>query len=204
MMNSGDTSLQDGSCGRKETAPTPHAADAVEQNVERWSFDALYEEYRDPLYRYLVNLVTSPTQAEDLTQDVFVRVWRALPRMSADLKVSPWLYRIAKNIAIDALRRRRLIVWTSLDTEVIEKEDCTFVDPQMRYEGCLDEVQLALERMPVKTREMLVLYEVEGICYAQIAQHAQSAPGGVKMALTRARKQFKQHYQDVRDEMLVN
>jgi len=150
-MNSGDTSLQDGSCGRKETAPTPHAADAVEQNVERWSFDALYEEYRDPLYRYLVNLVTSPTQAEDLTQDVFVRVWRALPRMSADLKVSPWLYRIAKNIAIDALRRRRLIAWTSLETEVIEREDGTFVDPQMRCQEPHASNAGACESKPVLT-----------------------------------------------------
>ena len=169
-----------------------------------WSFEAIYEQFQHPIYRYVLSLVEDSTQAEDLTQDVFVRVWGALPRMPADLKVSPWLYRIARNIAYDVLRRRQLISWSSLEAEVIEKEDGTFVDPQTRYEGCLDEVQLTLARMSTKTREMLVLYEVEQASYAHVALHAQIAPGGVKMALTRARKKFRQHYQDVlRDEVQV-
>ena len=168
-----------------------------------WSFEAIYEQYQQPIYRYLVSMSMSPTQAEDLTQDVFVRAWRTLPRMSADLKVSPWLYRIARNIAIDVLRRRRLIPWTSLEAEVIEKEGASSLDPQTRYDGCSEEVLLAFEQMPPTSRHMLVLYEVEGASYEQIAQHAHIAPGSVKMALTRARKKFRQHYQDVRSEVFV-
>ena len=166
-----------------------------------WSFEAIYAQYQQPIYRYLVSLIMSPTQAEDLMQDVFVRVWRALPRMPSDLNVSSWLYRIAKNCAIDVLRRRRLIPWASLEAEVIEKEDGTFVDPQMRYDGYSEEVLIALERMPSVPREALLLYELQGASFEQIAHHLHIAPGGVKMSLTRARKKFRQHYQDVRDEV---
>ena len=204
MMNSCDTSLQDVSCGKKETAQTPPAADAVEQGpVGSWSFDALYEQYQQPIYRYLVSMVTSPMQAEDLTQEVFVRVLRAraLPQLSSEFNVSAWLYRIARNLAIDVLRRRRLIAWSSLEADVVEKEGAAQLDPQTRYDGYSEEVLLAFERMPPVSRHVLVLYELEGASYEQIARQTHRAPGSVKMSLVRARKKFRQHYQDVRNEV---
>lgn len=198
MNNSCDTSRQSSS-GSQETCKTAKVSSSVVelQPVGVWSFDAIYEQYQQPIYRYLVVLVTSPMQAEDLTQEVFVRVLRALPRLSAEFNVSAWLYRIARNIAIDVLRRCRLIAWSSLEVEVLEREGAASLDPQTRYDGYSEEVLLAFERMPPTSRHVLVLYEVEGASYEQIAQQTRIAPGGVKMSLTRARKKFRQHYQDV-------
>jgi len=187
MVNSFDASSQNGS----------HIVEGF------WSFDALYQTYHAPIYRYLLSVVTTPMQAEDLTQEVFVRVLSALPRLTADFNVSAWMYRIARNIAIDTLRRRRLIDWSSLEAEMIEKEGAASLDPQVRYDGSSEEVLLALERMPQASRQVLMLYELEGASYAHIAQQIHIAPGGVKMSLTRARKKFKQHYQDVRNEVLA-
>jgi RNA polymerase sigma-70 factor (ECF subfamily) len=83
----------------------------VETRESSWSFDQIYDEYKIPIYNYVYHLVGDREQADDLTQDTFLKAFRALPKMDANLKLSAWLYRIATNTAYDALRRRKLIAW---------------------------------------------------------------------------------------------
>src|SRR5947199_9388252 len=83
----------------------------VETKESSWSFDQIYDEYKTPIYNYMYHLVGDREQADDLTQDTFLKAFRALPKMDANLKLSAWLYRIATNTAYAALRRRKLIAW---------------------------------------------------------------------------------------------
>src|SRR5947209_19821945 len=85
----------------------------VETQENSWSFDQIYDEYKTPIYNYVYHLVGDREQADDLTQDTFLKAFRALPKMDANLKLSAWLYRIATNTAYDALRRRNVIAWTT-------------------------------------------------------------------------------------------
>src|SRR6266516_3150243 len=75
----------------------------AETKENSWSFDQIYDEYKTPIYNYMYHLVGDREQADDLTQDTFLKAFRALPKMDANLKLSAWLYRIATNTAYDAL-----------------------------------------------------------------------------------------------------
>src|SRR5207248_5708089 len=83
----------------------------AETKENSWSFDQIYDEYKTPIYNYVYHLVGDREQADDLTQDTFLKAFRALPKMDANLKLSAWLYRFASNIAFDGLLRRRLLAW---------------------------------------------------------------------------------------------
>jgi RNA polymerase sigma-70 factor, ECF subfamily len=174
--------------------PGVAAPTGIQTGDHTWSFDQIYDEYKTPIYRYIYHLVGDREQADDLTQDTFLKAFRALPKMNANLKLSAWLYRIATNTAYDALRRRKLIAWLpwqDLDHEPTESESA---DPQETY-GTTELVRAALRRMPSHYRAALLLHHVEGYSNQEIA-HALSLKkvSGVKMLLSRAYQSFRDHY----------
>lgn len=158
-----------------------------------WSFERIYDEYKTPIYNYVYHLVGSREQADDLTQDTFVKAFKALPKMDANLRLSAWLYRIATNTAYDALRRRKLITWTAWQDMDHEPADVESADPQETI-GASEMVQAALRRMPRHYRKALMLYTQDGFSYAEIALVLNIAESGVKMYLLRARHAFREQY----------
>src|SRR3954454_14154628 len=140
----------------------------AETQESTWSFDQIYDEYKTPIYNYVYHLVGDREQADDLTQDTFLKAFRALPKMDANLKLSAWLYRIATNTAYDALRRRKLIAWLPWQDLDHERGDAESVDPQETI-GTTELVQAALNRLPRHYRAALLLYPQEGVSYAEIA-----------------------------------
>lgn len=165
----------------------------VETKERSWSFEEIYDEYKTPIYNYVYHLVGDREQADDLTQDTFLKAFRALPKMDANLKLSAWLYRIATNTAYDALRRRKLIAWLPWQDLDHEPADVEGADPQDIY-GTTELVRAALCRMPHQYRSALLLYTQEGFSYSEIAHTLNIAESGVKMYLSRARQSFREHY----------
>lgn len=165
-----------------------------------WDFEQIYEEYRERIYRYIRHLVGNQELAEDLMQETFTRAYKALPRMPGDLRMMPWLYRIATNACYDALRRRRLVSWQTLDELDHEPASGTSDDPQEGYSGTAEMVRAALARMPALYRQALLLRECEGYSMPEIAQALGIAPSGVKMFLSRARGHFRLHYRRLEQE----
>src|SRR5205085_1413099 len=166
----------------------------AETQESTWSFDQIYDEYKTPIYNYVYHLVGDREQADDLTQDTFLKAFRALPKMDANLKLSAWLYRIATNTAYDALRRRKLIAWLPWQDLDHEPADVESADPQEMY-GTTELVRAALRRMPQQYRAALLLYTQEGFSYSEIAQALNIAESGVKMYLSRARQSFHRSLQ---------
>lgn len=160
------------------------------------SFDDIYNEYKTPIYNYVYHLVGDREQADDLTQDTFLKAFKALPKMDGNLKLSAWLYRIATNTAYDALRRRKLIAWMPWQDLDHEPADVEGADPQEIY-GTTELVRAALRRMPQQYRSALLLYTQEGFSYGEIAQALNIAESGVKMYLSRARQSFREHYRSL-------
>lgn len=158
-----------------------------------WCFDQIYQEYQTRITQYVYHLVGDRDQADELTQDVFLKAFRALPKMDASLKLSPWLYRIATNTSFDALRRRRLISWLPWQDLDHEPADVESADPQETY-GTAELVRAALNRMPPQYRTALLLYIQQGLSYGEIARTLNIAEGGVKMYLSRARGYFRANY----------
>src|SRR6476646_1584602 len=75
------------------------------------AFSEIYEYYNAPIHRYVYRLLGNPEQADDVTQETFIRAYQRLPVLDEDPNLSAWLYRIASNACLDALRRRRRITW---------------------------------------------------------------------------------------------
>ncbi|GAE47983.1 RNA polymerase sigma factor [Mesobacillus boroniphilus] len=83
-------------------------------------FQKVYEEYSDKVYGYLLLLTGKKEVAEDLTQETFLRVYKHIHQFNGDSQIFTWIVKIARNVAIDHLRRRRRLCFFSLDKYVIE------------------------------------------------------------------------------------
>lgn len=154
------------------------------------AFTQIFEQYNTRIVNYIYGLVHDRELANDLAQDSFLKAYKALPRMDDDLRLLPWLYRIAGNTAFSALRRRKLIRWlpllndgiatTSADGQVVEAEA----------------VARALAKLPAKYTAPLLLHSHEGMSCPEIAEILGISTGAVKTRLFRAREAFRAAYGD--------
>jgi RNA polymerase sigma-70 factor (ECF subfamily) len=165
-----------------------------------WSFEEIFQEWQTPIYTYILRLVGDREQAEDLTQETFLKAFCALPKMGAGLKLAAWLYRIGTNTAFDALRRSRLIAFLRFADLEYELAGTQAQDPQVLCET-RELIRAALRRMPERYRIALLLYRVEGRSPAEIARTLGVAPSGIKTYLHRATASFLQHYTDLGGEV---
>ncbi len=181
----------------------------IERLVERakrgdqHAFGRLVEEYKDKIYSYVSRMLGDPYEAEDVTQEAFLRAYRSLPRFRGAASFHTWLYRIASNLAIDVVRRRRRSdnVSYSLD-EPLETDDGEYdreiADDTRGPEEASGtrETQVAVRRaimdLPGKLRDVMVLYELQGETYEDIAQILAVPLGTVKSRLFNARNQLKE------------
>lgn len=153
-------------------------------------FERLYATYNRPLYNYIYRLVGNWEQAEDLTQEAFLKAYNALGRLPADANHRAWLYRIATNAAYDVLRRRRLIQWLPF----FESDRPTGFDDPAKQTADAIAVQNALQRLPSDQRTCLLLYVCDHFTTEEIAAIMGCSRGAVKTRLFRARERFRQVY----------
>jgi len=144
--------------------------------------------YHDPIYRYLLGMVGDVEQAQDLTRDTFLKAYKALPR-TPDPALPAWLYRIATNTALAALRRRRLR-WLPFAPSDEERWPDPAPDLPTR---CAEQeaVEAALARLSPRERACLLLRTRAGLTIAEIADALGLSPGAVNVALCRAKERFR-------------
>jgi RNA polymerase sigma-70 factor (ECF subfamily) len=152
------------------------------------AFEQLYELHL-PRVHSLVRRMTGGRDTDELTQDIFVRVWQKLGSFRGDSAFGTWLHRLAVNVVIerfrtDATRRARLI-----DGEGIFE---TLSSPPGRRDVSLD-FEAALEKLPDGAREIFVLHDVDGYKHAEIAALLGISAGTSKAQLHRARMMLRKH-----------
>ena len=148
-----------------------------------------FADYKAPLFRYLVRLVGDQERAADLLQETFLRAHAALARGPTPANPSSWLYRIATNLAYDALRRRRRLRWIPLQQE--------YQAPSFEGDVATAElVRRCLARLRPKEAEALLLHEYSGLTYAEIAALAGEEPAAVRVRVYRACKRFCEFYEE--------
>ena len=155
------------------------------------AFEQLFLGHRDEILAYICRVIGERQQAEDLTQDTFVKAYRALGHLPSDANVRAWLYRIATNTAVDWLRRRRLISWLPLF-----ERDKYLANHISFAEGALESlvVQRVLRRLPTRYSVPLVLYSCQGFSTQENAAILGISQGAVKSRLFRARAKFRRLY----------
>jgi RNA polymerase sigma-70 factor, ECF subfamily len=154
------------------------------------SFEAIFQTYRPAISRYLTGMVRDASLAEDLCQDTFVSALKALPTLHDEAQLAPWLYRIATNKAISALRRRRLIAWVPFDVYLHDRSGKGDVADDVVVG---DAAQRALARLPPDQAACL-LGHAAGLTYADLSQTLNCSLAAVKQRLYRARLAFRAAY----------
>ena len=163
------------------------------------SFELLLHRYRSPLVNFLYRMVRSREQAEDLAQEVFLRVYRAREDYEPSAKFTTWLFRIATNLALNSLRDHRYQkLEISMDAPIVtdaqEGEERAFevADEHPDIEQHLVEevrkkmIRHAIEKLPEKQRAAVLLHKYQELDYGEIAKILQCSESALKSLLFRA------------------
>ena len=158
------------------------------------SFDFLLQKYRMPLVNFLYRMVRDTATAEDLAQEVFLRVYRARKQYTPSAKFTTWLFRIATNLALNSVRDNRYHkLETSLDAPVEEDEaPMEMRSPEMRIDEHLIEraraeiIRRAIWSLPEKQRAAVLLHKYEEMDYGEIARIMECSESALKSLLFRA------------------
>jgi RNA polymerase sigma-70 factor (ECF subfamily) len=148
------------------------------------AFSQIVELYQKPIFNYVLRMLGDREVAEEVTQDVFLRVHQNLARFSFRAKFTTWLFRIAKNRALDELRsdpRRQFRA--ELDEDTVAVDDA----PVERAET-IDAIWRAVEELPADLKTALLLRDVAGFSYAEIMEVASASLPTVKWRIFRARE----------------
>jgi RNA polymerase sigma-70 factor (ECF subfamily) len=157
------------------------------------SFGVLLEKHRSPLVHFLYRMVQNHAVAEELAQEVFLRVYRSRSTYEPTAKFTTWLFRIATHLALNALRdgkNERLqerLDDDSGDMPVRQVSDHRpSVEQSMVYQAKLDEVRRAIAALPEKQRAAVLMHKYEEMEYTQIARVLSCSESAVKSLLFRA------------------
>lgn len=171
------------------------------QNEDRKVFDELVHRYHKQAYNVAYRMTGNHADAEDLTQDTFLKAYRFFGNYKRDMPFDNWLYRIMSNIFIDWLRRRPKAQIRSLDEPVRQEEGETTLDLPDTSDGPeaialsheLDaKMQSALNTLPEDFRFTVILSDIEGLSYEEISEVMGCSIGTVRSRLHRGRKLLRE------------
>jgi RNA polymerase sigma-70 factor, ECF subfamily len=164
------------------------------------AFQELVERYQTRLLNFVFRTIGDREKAEDLVQEVFIRVYRHLHRFDRSKKFSTWIYTIASNLAKNELRNRSrnpLVLFQTIrknwqdDDRPLQFEDSgSRPDDLFRKRHLRELVEQSVEKLPEHHRQVFVLRELEGKSYEEIAEITDCNLGTVKSRLNRARNSF--------------
>jgi RNA polymerase sigma-70 factor (ECF subfamily) len=176
------------------------------QGGDTRAFDALVSKYRGRVYSMTYHLVQNESDAWDLAQEAFVKAWRALPQFKLDASFYTWLYRIAHNCSYDWLRKRKVENAGEFDDNradhqpdpTAEAVPRAFVRPDkaMTNAELGKRIRAAVAQLSEDHRTAILLREVEGLQYDEIAKVMQTSIGTVMSRLFYARKKLQELLKD--------
>jgi RNA polymerase sigma-70 factor (ECF subfamily) len=159
------------------------------QRGDERAFSILVRSYETPVFNYVLRLVGDRALAEDLTQEVFLRVYQGLPRFSLRCRFTTWLFQVTKNRVLDELRaleRRPRAVVALEDAPPFEVLDA----PAERIEA-IDAVWRGINALSVDLKMALLLRDVVGLSYTEIADSLEITLATVKWRIYKAREEVQ-------------
>ncbi len=150
------------------------------------AFQELVERYKNLVFALIARTVADRSQAEDLAQEVFLRVHRGLPYFRGEARLSTWIYRIVANACLQEPRAVRAMVGHDGDLSATAVTDRRFADLEVR-----DRLEKAIARLPANCRLLVAAHYLEGIRYEELAEALRLPLGTVKTQLFRAKRQLR-------------
>lgn len=188
--------------------PAERSSNQSEVNVafaNEVALSMLYEQFRRPIHTYVYRLLGNQEDADDTTQEVFIRAFTSWDGLHERDRLSAWLYRIATNLCVDQLRRRKRISWWPLSRRFRqnEQEDEPASEDLLAFladNGGIPEIaerdliRAALAALPVEYATVLVMHAAQGVPYQEIAEIISISPNAAATRISRAKKMFAEQY----------
>jgi RNA polymerase sigma-70 factor (ECF subfamily) len=158
----------------------------------RAAFELLMDRFQDKVFRLACAMLRHETEAEDVTQEIFLRIWKALPGYHGGASLSTWIYTISRNACLTELKKRAAHPTVSfqapeMETIVDKLPELHTVDPGP---GTDADVRVMLDRLPEKYRQVITLFYLEEKSYEEVATRLDLPMGTVKTFIHRARKEL--------------
>lgn len=164
------------------------------------AFEALMEKHMGIIYNIALRMTANQDDAEDMTQEIMIKIFRSLGSFKGNSKFSTWIYRVAVNTCLDELKKKKNRKHLSLDAEIsgddgenqIEiKDDSPSPEKLAEQNELRDMVAAAVKLLSDEHRAVIVLRDIRGMSYSEIAGILGCSDGTVKSRISRARAQLK-------------
>ena len=159
------------------------------QKGDERAFSLIVRAYQVPVYNYVLRLVGDRTLAEDLTQEVFLRVFQGLPRFSSRSKFTTWLFQVTKNRVLDELRARERRPQHAVAIEDAPRLEV--VDPPIERTETMEAVWRAVRELNPDLKMALLLRDIVGLSYTEIADSLEITLATVKWRIYKAREEVQ-------------
>ncbi len=180
---------------------------SLAQKGDMSAYDALVTRHRGRIFAMIRNMIHQEADAWDISQDVFIKAWHGLPRFEAKARFSTWLYRIAHNAVYDWLRKRKIETVGELNDEIFSREkidSASFTTPSggespadtMSHGELREKIQASLAKLSPDHREIVLLKDVQGLSYKEIAESLSITLGTVMSRLYYARQKLQAMLKD--------
>jgi RNA polymerase sigma-70 factor, ECF subfamily len=158
----------------------------------REAFELLMDRFQNKVFGLAFSMVRNETMAEDLTQDVFMKIWKALPGYHGDASLSTWIYTITRNTCLTEIKKRAARPTVSFDEPEFEAalEKLPTCQTSDREAGAGLDIQVMLARLPEKYRQVIALFYLEQKSYEEVSAMLGIPMGTIKTFLFRARKEL--------------
>jgi RNA polymerase sigma-70 factor, ECF subfamily len=172
------------------------------QHGERGVYKTLVERHQERVRNLIYSIFHDSEMVDDLAQEIFIKAYEALPRFRLDSSFYTWIYRITVNKCRDEMRRRKVRRFLSFQTLVDEanKELTTKLSVPPEDRDAKEIVALGLQALPEKFRSAIILKDIDGMSYEEIADVLQCELGTVKSRLSRARAMLRKALRPLLEE----
>ena len=157
------------------------------------AFEQLTEQYHTKIYNIALGMMSNPHDAEDAAQNVLIKIYRAIGDFKFQSKFSTWVYRITVNVCTDELRKRNRTSAVSSDELAEDALGVDYVTPESHAltSEAVSDLKTAISRLKDDHKKMIVLRDINGFSYEEIARITKCSVGTVKSRISRARGALK-------------
>ncbi len=175
----------------RQVMPGGRAMSASWDHDEAYRFvEELFAKHQNEIYAYLLRMLRDPDLAADLTQDAFVKAYKAYDALEKPENARAWLYQIAHRVALDDLRRRRIVRFVPLVGEA--RNSAPSAEHLVMDARLSGELQRALEKIPERQRAALLLAELHDMTGLELSATLGVSHVAARALLTRARESLRQ------------
>lgn len=165
-----------------------------------YAWEKLVKEYENMVYHIAYRMMQNEQEAKDISQEIFIKVYRNLPKFDEKSTFSTWLYRIAINTCIDALRKNKTKQTISWEQHIEQNKNETITyTTETPEEICLQKekqnnIMEALQNLSPEHKAVILMRDIQDMTYGEIAECLSVSLGTVKSRIARAREQFKKEF----------